>query len=83
MFGSKTIAAHLVRGVIAAGLIAWALLHQSSNPALAVVAGVLAVIAMRGCPLCWTMGLLERAKGLAFDEATHVHRDTARVPEGP
>jgi hypothetical protein len=49
----------MLRGVIAAGLIAWALMHQSSDPAFAVAAGVLAVVAMRGCPLCWTMGLLE------------------------
>ena len=59
MFASTTIAAHLLRGVIAAALIAWALLHQSSNPAFAVAAGVLAVAALRGCPLCWSLGLLE------------------------
>ena len=59
MFASRTIAAHMLRGVIAAALIAWALLHQSSEPALAVVAGVVAVAAMRGCPMCWTIGLLE------------------------
>ena len=59
MFASTTIAAHLLRGVIAAALIAWAWLHQSSNPAFAVAAGALAVAAMRGCPLCWTLGLLE------------------------
>ncbi|OLE79023.1 MAG: hypothetical protein AUF76_17865 [Acidobacteria bacterium 13_1_20CM_2_65_9] len=36
MLASKTIAAHIMRGVIAAALIAWALLHQSSDPAFAV-----------------------------------------------
>ena len=59
MFASKTLAAHMLRGVIAAALIAWAVLHLSSYPAFAVAAGVLAVVAMRGCPLCWTVGLLE------------------------
>jgi hypothetical protein len=59
MFGSKTIAAHMVRGAIAAALIIWALSHQSSDPALAAAAGVLAVVAMKGCPMCWTIGLLE------------------------
>jgi hypothetical protein len=59
MFASKTVAAHLVRGVIAAALIAWALLHQLSDPVFAVAAGVVAVVAMRGCPLCWTLGLVE------------------------
>jgi hypothetical protein len=59
MFASKSIAAHMLRGVIAAALIAWALLHQSSNPVFAVAAAVVAVVAMRGCPMCWTVGLLE------------------------
>jgi len=59
MFASKTISAHIVRGVTAAALIAWALLHQSSNPVFAVAAGAMAVAVMRGCPLCWTVGLFE------------------------
>jgi hypothetical protein len=59
MFASRTIAAHVMRGVIAAPLIVWALAHQMSDPAFAIAAGVLAVIAMRGCPLCWTLGLFE------------------------
>ena len=49
--------AHLIRGAIAAALIAWALLHAQTQPALAVAAGVVAVIAMRGCPACWMLGL--------------------------
>jgi hypothetical protein len=49
--------AHLVRGATAAALIAWALLFASTQPALAVAGGVLAVIAMRGCPACWMLGL--------------------------
>ena len=59
MFASRTIAAHMMRGVIAGGLITWALLHQSSDSVLAIAAGALAVAAMRGCPLCWTIGLVE------------------------
>jgi hypothetical protein len=59
MFASRTVAFHLTKGAIAATLIAWALDHQSSDPAFALAAGVLAVIAMRGCPLCWTLGLVE------------------------
>jgi hypothetical protein len=49
--------AHLVRGAIAAVLIAWALLFASTQPALAVVSGVMAAVAMRGCPACWMLGL--------------------------
>ena len=57
MFASKTVVAHLVRGVIAAALIVWAV--QSSDPVFAVAAVVAAVVVMRGCPLCWTVGLFE------------------------
>jgi hypothetical protein len=59
MFGSKSVAVHVVRGVIAAMLIAWAVQHQTSNPVVAILTLVGAVVAMRGCPLCWTVGLCE------------------------
>jgi len=59
MFASTSIAAHLTRGVLAAALIAWAVLNQSSSPASAVIAIVLAIVAMRGCPMCWALGLVE------------------------
>jgi len=59
MFGSATVTAHLFKGVVAAALIAWALGHQSSDPVFAVAAGIGAVAAMRGCPMCWTIGLVE------------------------
>ena len=49
--------AHLVRGATGAALIAWALTYATTQPALAVVAGVMAVIALRGCPACWLFGL--------------------------
>jgi hypothetical protein len=59
MFASSTIVAHLMRGGIAAALIASAMLNQSSHPAFAIAAGIGAVAAMRGCPMCWTVGLIE------------------------
>jgi len=59
LFASKSLLAHLLRGVIAATLIAWMLLHQSPHPMLTTTAAIGAVVAMKGCPLCWTLGLLE------------------------
>jgi hypothetical protein len=59
LFGGRSVTAHLVRGVLAAALLTWAVLNHLSHPALALVAGVAAVIAMRGCPMCWTVGLSE------------------------
>ena len=59
MFASKSVVAHLVRGIIAAVLIVWALDLLSTEPIFALAAGAAAMVAMRGCPLCWTMGLFE------------------------
>jgi hypothetical protein len=63
MFASRTVVGHLTRGGIAAALIAWAVVHQSSDAWLALLAIVLAIVAMRGCPLCWAIGLLETIGG--------------------
>jgi hypothetical protein len=51
--------AHLVRGATGAALIAWALMFQRTEPALAAAAAVAAAIAMRGCPACWIAGLFD------------------------
>ena len=51
--------AQLIRGATAAALIAWALFFAPTQPALALAAGVMAVIAMRGCPACWMLGLVD------------------------
>lgn len=58
-FASTTLTGHLLRGGVAAGLIAFAIATNHELPALAVIAGIGAIIALRGCPMCWTMGLLE------------------------
>jgi hypothetical protein len=49
--------AHLVRGATGAALIGWALFFASTQPALAVAAGAMAGVALRGCPACWMLGL--------------------------
>jgi hypothetical protein len=59
MFGSAFLGAHLMRGATAAALLAWAIVHQSAHPWLSLGAGVAALVALRGCPMCWTVGLVE------------------------
>lgn len=59
LFASRSIAAHLLRGVIAFACLAWAVTNQESRPALAIAAVIGAAVAMRGCPMCWTFGLFE------------------------
>ena len=52
--------AHVARGATAAVLIAWAAAFGQTQPVLAVAAAVVAVIAMRGCPACWLLGLYDK-----------------------
>jgi hypothetical protein len=59
MFGSAFLGAHLTRGAAAAALLAWAIVHQTAHPWLALGVGVAALVTLRGCPMCWTVGLVE------------------------
>jgi hypothetical protein len=59
MFGSTFLSAHLMRGAAAAALLAWAIVHQTAHPWLSLGAGVAALVALRGCPMCWAVGLVE------------------------
>ena len=59
MFGSAFLGAHLMRGAAAAAALAWAIVHQTVYPWLSLGAGVAALVALRGCPMCWTVGLVE------------------------
>lgn len=59
MFGSAFLGAHLMRGAAAAALLAWAIVDQTAHPWLSLGAGVAALVALRGCPMCWTVGLVE------------------------
>ena len=59
VFGSRTIATHLLRGAIAAGALAWALGSGSAHPTLGLGSVGVALLAMRGCPMCWVVGLVD------------------------
>jgi hypothetical protein len=59
MFASKSVIEHLGRGGIGlAALVATALLAPS-HPVLSLALVPVALIALRGCPMCWTVGLVE------------------------
>ena len=69
MFGSAFLGAHLMRGAAAAALLACAIVHQTAHPWLSLGAGVAALVALRGCPMCWTMGLVETLSQSRRDSA--------------
>lgn len=54
VFATQTLTGHLLRGAVAFALLSLAIGHQDSHPAGSLLAGVLALAAIRGCPMCWT-----------------------------
>ena len=71
MFGSKTVLARVLRGVIGLSALSIAILLTRNADTASVLASVtlaiVALIALRGCPVCWTIGLLETLRGKAAD----------------
>ena len=59
LFASQTLTGHLIRGVAAATLLYQAISQQFDHPAWALLVGILALVLMRGCPVCWFIGLVE------------------------
>jgi hypothetical protein len=56
MFASRSLTEHVVRGVLGLVLVALAVVSAQDHP-WALLALVPAVVAWRGCPTCWLMGL--------------------------
>lgn len=59
VFASKTIAAHLLRGAVGIGAFVAASMLAPAHPALAIAMLPVALVALRGCPMCWTLGLVQ------------------------
>jgi hypothetical protein len=59
MFCSSSITTHLLRGIAALALLASAILLAEVAIHLRIGAFLGALILMRGCPMCWAVGLLE------------------------
>ncbi len=56
MFASRTVTEHLLRGLLGLVLAVVALWQASAHPA-ALLLLLPAVLAWRGCPTCWALGL--------------------------
>lgn len=57
MFASRSVTEHLVRGVVGLVLIVAALAYAGTTP-WSLLLAVPALVAWRGCPTCWTLGLM-------------------------
>ena len=59
MFASRSLLIHLGRGAVGFGALVASVLLGEDHPALALSLLPVAFIALRGCPMCWTVGLIE------------------------
>ena len=59
LFATQTLSGHLIRGVAAFALLYVSVGQQNAHPGWSVLSGLLAFVALRGCPACWTIGLVE------------------------
>jgi hypothetical protein len=62
MYCSRSVSVHLLRGAAALGLIFTAIFLSSYGLMWSVAAVIGAVLLLRGCPMCWLMGLFETMK---------------------
>jgi len=61
MFASNTLLEHSLRGAVGIGALWYAVTIAATHPLGSLALGALALLAFRGCPICWTIGLLETA----------------------
>lgn len=59
MFCSTSLRLHLLRGAAALALMAVAAWIGARDPLLSVLPVVGAVVLLRGCPMCWTLQLVQ------------------------
>lgn len=68
----RALYAWLVRGALGLALLAVAV--SKREPLVAVPALVAALIAFRGCPICWVFGLIERG---SYDGARRARKESS------
>ncbi len=59
VLASSSVALHLVRGALGFGLIGAAIALIPSHGPTALLLAPFGVVALRGCPTCWIVGLVE------------------------
>jgi len=62
MYCSTSIRWHLLRGLAGLGCVGVAVYFGAAHPFAAIVAVVSALFLLRGCPMCWLLGLFDRIR---------------------
>jgi len=59
MFASQGLVEHLLRGLIGLGALVGAVVWGPAHPVVALLLMAVGLVALRGCPMCWTVGLVQ------------------------
>ena len=59
LFASKSVARHYVRGALGLALVLLGMLLTPAFGPSALLIGLPALVLWRGCPTCWTVGLMQ------------------------
>lgn len=70
MFASRSIAEHVLRGVIGLGALGIAIAIAATHPWASLGFGVVMLVAFRGCPVCWSIGLAETIRNRISSTST-------------
>jgi hypothetical protein len=66
-FASPSLAVHLRRGAVGFVAVAMAWFLWPHGGALALASAAIGVVALRGCPTCWTIGLVQTLSRRRFE----------------
>ncbi len=79
MFCSTSVWIHLLRGLAAAALIATAVFFSQGHPILIALLIIGAMLLLRGCPMCWLMGLFETMRNQKLNnKSIHAERSVSQ-----
>jgi hypothetical protein len=59
IFASSGLVEHLARGVVGICALNYATSISAQHPVYSLALGIVSLLAFRGCPTCWTIGLAE------------------------
>jgi len=59
MFASNGLVEHLVRGIVGISALSYAISISVPHPFYSLALAGVSMVAFRGCPICWTIGLVE------------------------
>jgi hypothetical protein len=82
-FASRSVAVHLARGAIAVAAFVGAAIGSTVVGAWALLLAPVGLVALRGCPTCWIVGLLETLSNRRLARECEGGRCTIRRAPGP